>query len=241
MYNIFFSPIEKHRMNYLNYICRLIDCPMCKRRLIQRTFRNIFGNEQSNDGSHGDKNVLGSNNNAQITEFNAGNIHVQSTSNEVIDQMNIVSVVEQNANQNENDGEQPKESNAAMLKINVAAMSAKKKPSICVRPHRHVHLKLIKSIDRQKFQHHSNAQNGDSSKQPLILPSKQTSIPAVAPVEDENEVGIRRLNRIRQPVSHFNYGIIKCCICKKKICQDVSVTQCDDGAMICSINCCKQA
>lgn len=60
---------------------------MCKRRLLQRSFRNIFGNDQSDTGSS----AVGNSN------------PVQSTSNVVAEQINIVSAAEENTSQNGSD------------------------------------------------------------------------------------------------------------------------------------------
>lgn len=60
----------------------------------------------------------------------------------------------------------------------------------------------------------------------------------VPPIESSNKF---QTNRRAKPVVRLNYGNIQCAVCKKKFRVDVSSTQSDDGGIVCSLKCLKNA
>lgn len=163
----------------MNRISSVIDCPMCKRRLLQRSFRNIFGSRQ-NEAHSDDEAGLSSDFSPVDNDENLAPIE----DNNIIDLTSNVA-----------------ESTLNVLQSPPNAMQAKNVQKVrSVR----VHLKLAKM------------DGADSAK-------------------------IRRSNRALQPVQRLNYGMIKCCVCQKSFYRDISAIQYDDGAIICSFECCKSA
>lgn len=53
------------------------------------------------------------------------------------------------------------------------------------------------------------------------------------------QVESRRSQRISVPVAHFNYGLVRCCVCKKSFRQDIPI-ELYAGKIVCSFECAKR-
>lgn len=60
------------------------------------------------------------------------------------------------------------------------------------------------------------------------------------PSEENNEMVLRRTTRNSVPVKNFNYGAVKCFVCKKTFREDVSIEY-YSGNIVCSFECFRKA
>lgn len=60
------------------------------------------------------------------------------------------------------------------------------------------------------------------------------------PSEENNGIILRRSTRNSVPVKHFNYGAVKCFVCKKIFREDVSIEY-YSGNIVCSFECFNKA
>lgn len=120
----------------------------------------------------------------------------------------------------------PKTSQSTPGKENVPKKKTQKKGAPLV------HLKLLKM---SSFTGSTVASTGNIARNPM-------SVVAIDNNEQHGEQRkVERPVRSVQQVVRLNYDIIKCCVCKKKIHVDNSTVHCDDGSILCSVKCFKNA
>lgn len=93
----------------------------------------------------------------------------------------------------------------------------------------YVHLKLHLKLDN--IGGTSDIATNKKAREPL----------RAVPVDQQNGRQIERPTRNIKPVHRLNYGIVECCVCKKKIHVSDSTFNGDDGDILCSIKCFKNA